>query len=448
MRISVGFFVGLFGAAASTATAQSQKPPPTPFDRYAPTRSSKLTAINLLLDGSMSMAGYAAHADPQLRPLGDIIAIARETAAVRGAKLNPLVFGTGIAPITGDVEAWGRAAAYKATESRIDVALDTVRKSAPGTLSIMVSDLWFDNRAFTGAPAVALGQPLRAILASGRSVAVVGTRVPFSGPVYSWPGGGNYAGGKERVLLLVLVGSEGDVRDFASRLAASNSPSFAPDRMRVTVFNTPSFTRQLTAPKPAGAGVTSAGRVRERASTGQTVDLPRFTIDWSDAGRADAPGRLVGGGDRARLIPANTAATGPLTFSTRLWVWQNNKWLAYRLPPGAGWKVARLDPKTNALGCGATGKPSPTAGCFSFGPATVGQLPEGRYLLSADLGASSLSPLQPAAQWMRDWDLGERPGRPAFVRTLGLAALADILTNAADGPRADAGHLVRLDIED
>jgi len=391
-------------------------------------------AIDLLLDGSMSMAGYAKSPDPNRQPLGDIVAVVEEMAQTEKAPIRVLAFGTELAPVVGDPARWGRPAPYTAKESRIDVALKAMRDAPPGAVSVLVSDLWFDNKSFTGAPAVALGQPLRAILADGRTVAVVGIRAPFQGVVYGMPGSGNYAGASERALLLVLSGPEVRVRKLVRRLM-TQSPSFQPeasrpDKVHVTYFRLPGKPRQLAPPKALGAGIKTAGKLD---------GLSAFEMDWSEAKRPSKPGRLAGVYDLANVLPKDMAWRGPVQTKTRLWRETGGTWQPYPLI-GKTWGPRPSKP-------GAMPSP-PFERVFAFVPSAVKSLPEGRYLLMGEIGTDGIASPDAAATWMRDWSLPANPGKPAFVRALGLDQLARILENATSSAAPIAGFAVMIEIED
>ena len=105
------------------------------------------------------------------------------------------------------------------------------------TLSIVITDLWLDNKSFSGSPQVALGQPLRAALQNGLAIGVIGIMSPFEGAVYDIPEVGTYRGAKELPLYVLAIGPEEDVSSLQIALSESASPSFSKQAMRHSLFS-------------------------------------------------------------------------------------------------------------------------------------------------------------------------------------------------------------------
>jgi len=145
--------------------------------------------MRVFWDGSESIAGYVDGATDSVRPLGDLQPLlashAREAGVQAqwlrfGERISPLPSGSGLAS-TGFYRC-GRQANCDNQESRIDNVLTRIAdRSGPG-LDVVVTDLWLSNTAFQGSAEIALGQPIRALLAKGKSIGVIDLRAPYAGP--------------------------------------------------------------------------------------------------------------------------------------------------------------------------------------------------------------------------------------------------------------------------
>jgi hypothetical protein len=380
-------------------------------------------SVELYLDASESMAGYARNVDPDRRPLGDVIKLTQDFAIARASALHTTGFGSESVSITGDLNSWGTADPYEChhvtkcinQQSHLDEALNKIAATPAAGLSVLVSDFWFDNRSFTGTPAVALGGPLRAILAN-RAIALVGLRVPFKGDVYDMPGIGKYHAAHERVLILFVAGPETKVRAYITSLVESHSHSF--DGLHQTFFRSP-HAAALTPPAALGAGIRTL-----RGETG-------YQINWTTANRqGESRGRLEGDFDIDRILTATVVGRGPLAVSTELRRADTPSTSAITLP-GNPWHQTA----------------NPSKAHFDFGP-RLGPAISGKYMLIGRIGTKGVHSPDPAAQWMREWSLEPNPGRPTFVKAQGLDKLAEILEQIVSRPAWLGQFSVRVDIEE
>ena len=358
-------------------------------------------AVHVFYDSSSSMAGYVTDS-PDLRPLGDLTVLAGDFAAGQKMPIRNYCFGKAVAPFTGDPTVWGTKAAFKKPpvaacgnqESHIDFALAAISKLPPSNLAILVSDFWLDAKAMASGPQVAVGLPIRAILAD-RSVMLIGLRVPFSGPISPFPGVGKHVTAKERVLIIMVAGPADKVVSFTNALASSGSKSFA--NMKRTLFRLP-VTASLPQPIASGPGV-------EKHAKG-------FEFEWSEADRAGSKGTIRSVYNLEKLPLAGISVwRGNVVTGTSVQKRTPAGWQTYPLS-GPTWKV----------------QPVGHSAVFAFGTHLV-RMPEGDYRLTASIGTDGKLPAtgDPAAAWMREWDLPAAPGTPAFVKAKGLADLAAMM---------------------
>jgi hypothetical protein len=409
--------------------------------------------VRVYLDGSESMAGYAAGADADVRPLGDIIEVLGSTSAQRHAGGQFVAFGKTINPIPGGragAARYATAAAYTCKgcdnkESHIDAVLHEIAASDRGSVNVVVTDFWLDNKSFVGSPQVALGAPLTEMLRQGRTIGIFGLRAPFKGRIFDFPNGGVYADAAERPLFVLIIGPQPDVAAIHDALQRSNSPAFRPERTRYSVFATRlgRVWAPATSMRPTGGG----------ASTRATIPpelLPRqqqFALQL-DAARAQQ-GRIEGVYGAGAGLHDNMVWSGPLKASTRVW----------RL--GAVGDLRRCSPATwREIGpLSRAWTPAGGSGArLTVSPATApGLLPGGSYFVAGYLGVRKLQVPNPADGWMRDWSFSAsqesalRARKPRFFPTLNLADFAQSLESALDGAAPNGtdtvalGFVVRVD---
>ncbi len=424
-------------AGPAGAAGAACLPPGLPVSGTPPQSSP---AMEVYLDGSYSMVGYADGATGSLRPMGDALAVLDNFSASRRLPSRYYRFGKAIAPLQGAAQAveFARPGPYRCgrcdnQESRIDLVLNTIRDQRTRSLSVVITDLWLDDTAFSGSAQVALGIPLTDILRQGRSIAVVGLQAPYKGRIYDMPGGHPYDGASERPLFAVIIGTRAEVGAVVRAMATSGSPSFTPQRLRYALFSTEPVDpwRAGRAPlRAGGAGAQEGAALPEMISPG----LQQFRY------RVGTGSQIAGVLDASQGIPPAAVWAGPLAGSTRVWVLQDQGGL--KSCRSGTW--APFSPLRQAWrGVGG----APRSAQFVFSDQTAGVLAPGRsYLVAGVLGPSALQMPNPAAQWMRDWSFdADQAGalvarRPAFFKTLNLGDLAGIMEQAIERAKPPSGR--------
>jgi hypothetical protein len=398
---------GLWGAflsltwATNVLAAPVCLPPGLPAEAVGlpSTRPRPPVTLHLYLDGSLSMAGYADGAAANVRPLGDLLAILDGLSERAKAPLTYERFGARRAPLskTAALE-FAQPKAYRCNgasgcdnqESRIDQVLQAVRSSPPGQVGIVVTDLWLSNTAFAGSPQVALGAPLTDLLQQGRAVGVLGVRAPFSGRLYDLPGQPMLKG--SRPLFVLIIGREADVLAVRNAFANSGSPAFSADRSRFSVFSAAPTNPWRAAVKPVGSS--GAGAVQSVvASDLMAPSLQQFRY------RPSQGGSLVAVVDAAAGPPPNAVWSGPLAGATKVWVLADERALGRDC--GKAWR-----PFGGLSNAWASVPGRPTAGRFTLSPGNSSVLLPGKtYMIAASLAPKRLDTPNPAAGWMREWNL-------------------------------------------
>jgi len=389
-------------------------------------------ALNVYLDGSGSMAGYAAGATQDMRPLGDLIATLTQSARTRGVHIQFSAFGKSIRPIGGGpagVDRYATVSAYRCQgcdnqESHIDAVLRQIADGDRAGVSVVVTDFWLDNRSFAGSPQVALGGPLSEILGQGRTIGVMGVRSPFKGRIYDFPSGGMYADATERPLFVLLIGGSADVAATYAALVQSSSPALSSSLNHYSVFSTHVDGAWVSARalSPVGGGVTRAVSIApERLPNVQQFALRRDTAALQRGG-------IEGVFDAGGAMPVGAVWSGPLKASTRVWRLRDEGSLA-----GCG-------PQTWTELNSLTGAWLPAGGArarFVLSPATSPLMPGGGiYFVAGYLGVKRLDAPNPADAWMRDWSFNAsqeaslRSRRARFFPTLNLADLAGAMESS------------------
>jgi hypothetical protein len=431
---ALGLFVCIAQPHAAAAGACLPAPVNAAINAEGAGARSVPGAVRTFIDGSGSMAGYIAGSTSDVRPFGDLIEVVDQFAAQRRTAPQFFAFGSKIASIGGGAAGAARYATLAPyvckgcdnQESHIDAVLRQIASADRGSLNVVVTDFWLDDKSFAGSPQVALGGPLTDLLRQGRSIGVLGLRAPFKGRIFDFPGGGTYADATERPLFVLIIGPAADVASLYAALAQSNSPAFRAEATHYSVFSTHIGHAWVSARNmaPVGGGVSRSAAIPPE----RLPDQQQFVLHLGTA-RAQN-GRVEGLFDAGAGVRDNAVWSGQLRASTRVW---------------------RLQSVGALGGCGldAWGEIGPLNGAwmpaggsrarFTVSPQTAaGLLPGGSYFVAGYLGVKRLQMPNPADGWMRDWSFGAaqeasvRARRPRFFPTLNLADLATSMESALD----------------
>lgn len=381
--------------------------------------------VNVYLDGSQSMSGFAQKSDNPVKALADLLRIVADKSQRDGTKVSYFAFGKSVTPIAaGRASTYATPVPYNCTgcdnqESHIDDVLRAALEQPPASLTLIVTDLWLDNKSFYGSSQVALGGPLKDLLASGRAVGVVGVSAPFRGKVYDLPGYGSYQLDGEKPLIVLAIGPEADVSAFVSAMRKSGSPAFSDANLKYTLFSRPTSSRLASAPSPAGGGV------KVLPALDGLPQLKHYSFDTSLAGKPGQNGKIAGRYSVAESVRPGAMWKGKPAAKTRVWALSDPDDLAKCGPQT--WTEVKPLPGSWKGGPQGTGD-------FALNSASAKSLIGGRtYLVAGTLGTAGLQVPGPASDWMREWSLAPAQTgeflatKPKRFKTLNLADIAGLL---------------------
>lgn len=401
--------------------------------------------ITAYWDGSESLAGYIDGANANLHPLADIQRLINDHARDGGFEISWKRFGSKITalPANGDPSTvafyrCGRSADCDNQESRLDEVLNKIADDRSPGLRIIVSDLWLSTSAFRGSTEVAIGGPLRRILAGAdgkdqRSIGVIGIRAPYSGPVYEVPNVGTHRGARERPLFVLLVGTRKEVLTGYRSLTRAGSPAFAENRIYFSWFG----------PDPANdwMGDLPQAELRGSAIPATILSEPERPIRQIEVSLKDLQSNKasvrVSVDPTARLLPGAVWEGQPNGF-TRVWRRKSKgcgsgAWEAMPDLQGAWRSNKDAEGKINAT--------------FTLDrSAAEGLLPGHTYLVTASYTTKTITRNSDATRWMRDWSVspeqsaGVSARNPAFFPALNLAELAVILEQGTQDQQPKGGR--------
>ena len=395
--------------------------------------AARKPTARIYLDRSQSMAGYVAGGIGPSQALADLITLLRHRLRSEAESYQVNAFGAQISAPLDDaaLNAFSRRQAYICAgcdnrESRIDAVLDQISRGRPDQLDIVVTDLWLDNASFDGSMEVALGEPLRSILQSGRAVGILGIRAGFEGPIYDVPSVGTYRHSGERALFVVMAGPARQLARIYRGLIEAGSPALAPERVSFSLFGT-----ELPDPWLAGGAVFAARGGGARQATvmrARQLEDPQFHLSASRAaaqqgrieGRftrdAGLPGLIWEGGNYGRArVWRFTGSVDALECAPDMWQelpQLPNPWRAEPSAPGV----------------------TPSHYRFTVDHQVNRRLPEGVYYVLAELGTEPPASDNPQSRWMAsEWSLAPERApqvvarRPRFFPALKLDRVRAIL---------------------
>ena len=181
-------------------------------------------------DGSQSLAGYIDASTETLRPLGDLQPILARYARDAGGGARWLRFAAKVdTPILDPAEV-GAAGFYRCSgcdnqESHVDTVFQRIAAQTGPGLNVVVTDLWLYDPKSTISPIVAMGGPVKSILADGRAIAVIGIKAAYAGGVTDIPHAPTYHGARSRPLFVLLVGTPQEVLGAYDAIQKAGSPA-------------------------------------------------------------------------------------------------------------------------------------------------------------------------------------------------------------------------------
>jgi hypothetical protein len=403
------------------------------------------TAATIYVDRSASMVGYLQGASQFERPLQDLLGNLPTLLRAQGAQPSFRAFGKTItSPLKDGAKSFDTMEMFRcarearenceSAESHLDMVLNQVATQDKG-ISIILTDLWYDNSAEQTSGMTALQEPLTSILASGRTIAVYGIAAPFDGKIYDVPANAtktmmvSYKG--RHPLFMLAIGSKAQIIALGEQLEKSGSKLISSGvttgnirRSLFTVDPGPLYAR-VKAPLAPG---THAGLRQATFESYQGPSVQQFVLEGrlntADLKQARTPPSWTAPAQNA-FLPA-AVWEGPLEPRLQLyerrdeackpasWIKRGDIGLRWQSVPGSGQHRLDLDPVH--LNAHLTRK--------------------GVYLLSGQLERTSVTTPNPANAWMVQWSLSPEAAavvaarKPAVFPTLNLSEVSRIMENA------------------
>jgi hypothetical protein len=386
------------------------------------TAAAATSAVHVFLDGSYSIRGFVrqstfAH--------GDFLSVVRQFSKERSYLAHYYRFGGKVVRISEvDADKMTNPAAYECRNcdnqsSAIDKVLNTIvaNQSKAETLKLILTDLWLDNKAFTGSPQVALGQPLMRLMSRGESIGVIGIAAPHTGPIVDLPS--KYAGAVERPLYVLAIGRAEDIIAFKNSLVQSGSQAFAPSKVQFSLFapavaNPHRGTYEF---KRSGAGIQQTVVVPHLMRPG----LAQFRLNRSYAGT------LTVDVNPAHRVPEALVWRGAPQVSTR--VWQVPREGDLKRCKRSAWRLSPVKPHVDKI----DSPNDKNAVRFIIDTTKVGAIRPGTFLIEFRVHVPRVQTPNSQNAWMRRWSINAtfdrtvQSARPKFVGTMNLDDLAALL---------------------
>lgn len=378
-------------------------------------------AYTVYLDGSGSMSGYIRGSTRDERPLADLIGMLPGLRSIDRSAVGIVRFDEEFTDLSRDeANAMQTAAAYGSKDSHIDRVLGRIAGADGQSLSVVVSDLWLVNSGVNTGLGVALSEQFADIFASGRSIAIYGFEVPYSGRVSDLPSGNRSVTATKRHLFMLVAGPVARLDAFHQAMQSASSTSIG----RYMSGGTAKYTLFTTAPVRDTGGTQSFALAPRSALTARqflpvrnAVRVPQYRLDKSAAlvGASSMPGARWAGVEQSAIRTGATMG-GSLRGETKIWRATDDRCAAN----AADWvDDGRL-----------RGGWQPD-GSFTLEPGELATLTTGRYLLVGSQVWTDVSPDNAATQWMRDWSFDATTEAEAIARpimpTLDLAVFARLL---------------------
>ncbi len=431
-----------------------------------------LGPVSIYVDHSGSMAGYVRAETGDTQPFQDLIATIPGVLGIDSGGVRRVLFGKGLQEVPADrADDLLKEGTYSCRdvpkgcdnqESRLDLALAAIAAEGKQSLSFLVSDLWLENTEIKTSGAVALAEPLRKILAGGRSIAVYGVAAPYRGKIYDLPSRRDVSIDAKRPLFMLAVGPVDRLTEFDRALPRS------PSRFLSAGVQSGAIKHSLFTLTP-GAGVARSAAPFTGFAPGAGV-VPGVVMS---ARRGVQIQRLV-----VRPPSGGAALSGSPEPDAQLPRWSGPQddgtapgavWRGPIATKTLVWKLSRDDrrhcdaadwlPWGRFTG-GWTPGPGPDRATFALRPteiaANLGKADV--YLITGQVIRTSLLTPNPADEWMRNWSFSADEeaqvvgaSRPVFP-TLNLSETARLLENvladaAERSPTVVGGFSVVIKLE-
>lgn len=443
---SLAFCTAALGVAACSDSELAKICAPDSAPTYlAGAEPEQVGPITAYWDGSESIAGYVDGASANLHPLADVQRLINDHARDDSSEIVWKRFGSKITalppradPASTAFYRCGGAKACDNQESRLDDVLSEIANDRSPGLRVIVSDLWLSTSAFKGSTEVALGGPLRRILAGQngkdqRSIGIIGIRAPYRGPVYEVPNVGTHRGARERPLFVILIGTRREILSAYKSLMESRSPAFAEERVHFSWFG----------PQPAADWI---GDLQQASLSGSTLpaalltspETPILQIEASVKDLQSGKAGLSLAVDPAKRVIPGAVWQGQPSGFTRVW-----RRAGKRCGAGA-WESA--PPLRGAWHTTASDDGKPGANLILDRRSAADLLPGHTYLVTGSYTTRTVDPNSDATRWMREWSVSPEQApsvanrNPAFFPALNLGELAAILEKGTQDQQPEGGR--------
>lgn len=420
-------FVAGCGADEPPSCLPSAASPP-PGQQQTLAKKAEAGTIQVYIDVSQSMAGFAQAraAAGKSQPFAEFLSQLPDVLQDLGGAVHYSAFGSQV--VAADhrlLQDAARPDYYRTNPlrsvGRITDPLDQAAAEDPGTLSIVVTDLFLSGTSFPANGASPLRRPLAKALRDGRAVGIVGFRAPFQGRIYDLPTNPNslqHSG--ERPFFLLLIGPIERILAFRRSLERELLSDLPPDAHRFLLFARPVPTDFKAQPDIASR-VLSSGVTLAKGLV--AVQPQPFSVEVEAGSRSSLKLPLVGEGGRIPGMP------GIRKLDARHQV----KLFNTGAPCASGW----FDYGSPVALTRVVGGEPPALELFS-NEAELRKLPKDRPVFArVEIVATELSPGPELAAALDGWsvssgsinDVARSP--PKFFPALNLDRLATVLAETA-----------------
>ena len=443
-------------AAACLVLAASLAACPPPPPRFsadclpgqpgtAPAATADAARLSVYLDVSQSATNFGRHGgeSPYTDFLGWLLGLGSEFA-----EANTYGFADRIAEIDEDVVVGaargvaGSCSACGFQESRLDDVLARIAADeSPGSLNVVVTDLWLENSDIIGSGRANLQRSVRGILTGGSAIALIGVAAPYTEPVYDVPGPGGPAtipAGRvsERPLFILLSGPPRQVADLLERVDDDVFSGVRSEQLHYSLFSP-----VLAIDGPVEHRLSARDPAAVRAAILVHVDganVPSFVIDRQASvtrGIPDLDQELGGEPPSALAAPVPTdygrgPAPGDYGLAAEAWT------LGAAGPASACEEGAWIPVEVGqALKLGGDAD-APEVLLDVSHPTLLAVRGRGVVFVRYSVSVGSVDSGGPSTAWLSDWSFDVAGGAalrtdpPSFFPTLNLDRFGETLTSA------------------
>lgn len=460
MLLSVVAFAGITSACTPSDGVLSATCFPATPPQYSVPSSARLPlpeTVSIYIDTSLSTTYYGTSKAPSITgksPFENLMLWV--TTSSIGERATLYGFAENVAPIDGRIVsqiAQGtdnpcRACGFQ--ETPLSNVFQRIVRDDPESLSLVMTDLWFNSTDIQGSGVVALRQSFQGIFSSGRAIGILGFEASYVERVFDLPGAPTLPRGRinSRPFFVVLVGKPALVEQEAARLRREvfeetpdvtvNYAMFSPDIVARPPDMISFIPDLLSSDLPRQQVAKEAIRIR-KDEPGLAVDRISFNIP-----RVLRASTFIEEGDDTRIGPSATLGTD-WTYASTPQISEFDisakSWTNFEGPKRGQCNVEDWteDDITEALQ-----RTGPSSLQLDLAAPPLISAGNQWYFLSFEVQARGLAERSPATEWLREWSFSRlgnenEPGvavnlrdPPAFFPSLNLAAFARVMREEAE----------------